>query len=56
MKLFDLKAGMTPRRVRIFLAEKGIDIPRVEIDRQARENRKPERGYQDVTQRPSARA
>ncbi|MDE2580562.1 MAG: glutathione S-transferase family protein [Rhodospirillales bacterium] len=40
MKLFDLKAGMNPRRVRIFLAEKGIDIPRVEVDMKAGENRK----------------
>ena len=32
MKLYDLKAGMNPRRVRIFLAEKGIEIPRVEVD------------------------
>ena len=24
MRLYDLKAGMNPRRVRIFLAEKGI--------------------------------
>lgn len=41
MKLFDLRAGMNPRRVRIFLAEKGIDIPRVEVDMLAGENRKP---------------
>lgn len=27
MKLFDAKAGTNPRHVRIFLAEKGIDIP-----------------------------
>lgn len=35
MKLFDMKSGMTPRRVRIILAEKGFDILSVEIDMQA---------------------
>lgn len=35
MKLLDVKAGMNPRSARIFLAEKGIDIPRVAIDMQA---------------------
>ena len=38
MKLYDLKAGLNPRRVRIFLAEKGIDIPIVPIDMDAGEN------------------
>lgn len=38
MKLFDLKAGMHPAHVRIFLAEKGIDIPHVEVDMQGGEN------------------
>ncbi len=32
MKLHDLKAGTNPRRVRIFLAEKGLSIPRAEVD------------------------
>lgn len=32
MKLYDTKVGPNPRRVRIFLAEKGIDVPKVEID------------------------
>jgi glutathione S-transferase len=32
MILHDLAAGMSPRRVRIFLAEKGISIERREID------------------------
>ena len=27
MKLYNLKAGMNPRRVRIFLAEKNVTIP-----------------------------
>lgn len=32
MLLYDLSPGMHPRRVRIFLAEKGVSIPRVEVD------------------------
>jgi glutathione S-transferase len=32
MILHDLAAGMSPRRVRIFLAEKGISIERREVD------------------------
>ena len=34
--------GMNPRIVRMFLAEKGIDVPRVEVDLFAGENRSPE--------------
>jgi glutathione S-transferase len=33
---------MNPRRVRIFLAEKGITVPKVDIDMMAGENRKPD--------------
>jgi glutathione S-transferase len=40
MKLYDLKAGMNPRRVRIYLAEKGLTIPRVEVDMPGGENRR----------------
>ena len=40
MKLYDMKAGMNPRRVRIFLAEKGLSIPRVEVDMAGGENRR----------------
>lgn len=40
MKLYDLKAGMNPRRVRIFLAEKGLTIPRVEVDMAGGENQR----------------
>ncbi len=40
MKLYDLKAGTNPRRVRIFLAEKGVTIPRVEVDMPGGENRR----------------
>lgn len=42
MKLYDLKTGTNTRRVRIFLAEKGIDVPRVEVDMIGGENRTPE--------------
>ena len=39
MKLYDLKAGLNPRRVRIFLAEKGVPIEKVDIDLMSGENR-----------------
>lgn len=42
MKIYDLKAGMNPRRVRIFLAEKGLSIPVVAVDMTKGENRTPE--------------
>ena len=42
MKLYNLGAGMNPRRVRIFLAEKGVEVPMVEIDMMKGENRTPE--------------
>lgn len=32
MKLYDCTQAPNPRRVRIFMAEKGIDIPKIEID------------------------
>jgi glutathione S-transferase len=32
MKLYDLKTGTNTRRVRIFLAEKGVKLPTVEVD------------------------
>lgn len=32
MKLYDFKQGPNPRRVRIFLAEKGIEVPLVHVD------------------------
>ena len=32
MKLYDCTKAPNPRRVRIFLAEKGIDVEKVEID------------------------
>ena len=42
MKLYDLKTGMKPRRVRIFLAEKGVAIDRVDIDMIGGENKRAE--------------
>ena len=39
MKLYDLKAGTNPRRVRIFLAEKGITVPTVQVDMMKGENK-----------------
>lgn len=42
MKLYDLKGGANPRRVRIFLAEKGVTLPTVVVDMMKGENRTPE--------------
>jgi glutathione S-transferase len=41
MKLYDMVKAPNPRRVRIFLAEKGVEIPREEIDIQAGANLQP---------------
>ncbi len=43
MKIYDLAASPNARRVRIFLAEKGLDIPLVPVDMMAGENATP--GY-----------
>ena len=40
MKLYDLKAGTNPRRVRIFMAEKGISIESIEVNMNTGENKK----------------
>lgn len=42
MKIFDLKSGLNTRRVRIYLAEKGLEIRRVEVDMAGGENQRPE--------------
>jgi len=42
MILHDLSAGMHPRRVRIFIAEKGLSIERREVDAAAGANAKPD--------------
>jgi glutathione S-transferase len=41
MKLYDSTTAPNPRRVRIFLAEKGISIPSVQVDIGKGENRQP---------------
>ena len=41
MKFYNLKPGMNPRRARIFMAEKGIEVPIVEVDMMKGENRAP---------------
>jgi len=42
MKLYDSSMAPNPRRVRIFLAEKGIQVPTVQVDIGRAENREPE--------------
>lgn len=42
MKLYDSKLAPNPRRVRIFLAEKGIAVPTVQVDLGKAETRTPE--------------
>ena len=40
MKLYDFPKAPNPRRVRVFLAEKGIEVPIVTVDIPSAENRK----------------
>ena len=42
MKLYNSNLAPSPRRVRIFLAEKGVSIPRVEVDLAKLEHKRPE--------------
>lgn len=42
MKLYDSAMAPNPRIVRIYLAEKGIDVPKVEVNIAKAENRQPE--------------
>ena len=42
MKLYDSTLAPNPRRVRIFLAEKGVDVPKVQVDLGKAESRQPE--------------
>ncbi|MEE2929675.1 MAG: glutathione S-transferase family protein [Pseudomonadota bacterium] len=42
MKLYDFKQGPNPRRVRIFLAEKGLEVPLVHVDILKREQKHPD--------------
>src|SRR5271156_3285232 len=41
MKIYDTTIAPNPRRVRIFLAEKGISIPYEQVDLAKAENRQP---------------
>lgn len=42
MKIYDFTGAPNPRRVRVFLAEKGINVPYEQVNIAAGENRKPE--------------
>lgn len=42
MKLYEDSRAPNPRRVRIFLAEKGVEIPRIQLDIMAQEHCAPE--------------
>jgi glutathione S-transferase len=42
MKYYDYRNAPSPRKVRLFIAEKGIDIPMVQVDLRAREQHEPE--------------
>jgi glutathione S-transferase len=42
MKLYDSTLAPNPRRVRIFLAEKGVEVPTVQVDLGKAESRQPE--------------
>jgi glutathione S-transferase len=42
MKLYNSNLAPNPRRVRIFLAEKGVEIPRIEVDLAKLEQRTPQ--------------
>jgi len=51
MKLFDGGRAPNPRRVRVFLAEKGIDVPRVAVDMGAMEHKKTDVSSRNPLQR-----
>ena len=42
MKLYNSNFAPNPRRVRVFLAEKGVSIPRVEVDLAKLEHKTPD--------------
>ena len=42
MKFYDCKTAPSPRRVRIFMAEKSIEIPTVQVDLRNREQLTPD--------------
>ncbi len=51
MKLYDGGLAPNPRRVRVFLAEKGIKVPLVPVDMEAMEHRSPEISTRNPLQR-----
>jgi glutathione S-transferase len=42
MRFYDYRLAPSPRKVRLFIAEKGLDIPTVEVDLRARAQQEPE--------------
>jgi glutathione S-transferase len=42
MKFYDYRSAPSPRKVRLFIAEKGLDVPTIEIDLRSREQLQPE--------------
>ena len=42
MRFYDYRLAPSPRKVRLFIAEKGLDIPAVEVDLRARAQQAPE--------------
>ena len=42
MKFFDCKTAPSPRRVRIFIAEKGITVETVDVDLRSKEQLNPD--------------
>lgn len=51
MKLFDGGRAPNPRRVRVFLAEKGIEVPKVSVDMGAMEHKKTDVSSRNPLQR-----
>ncbi len=41
MKFYDYRSAPSPRKVRLFIAEKGLDVPTVEVDLRARAQQEP---------------
>jgi glutathione S-transferase len=54
MKLYDSKLAPNPRRVRIFLAEKGIAVPTEQVDIAAKQHKTPEYAAVNPLQRMPA--
>ena len=54
MKLYDTRVAPNPRRVRVFLAEKGISVPTVQVDLGKLEQKNPEYSLKNPLQRTPA--